>query len=83
MANGLYTILPKLACNPLQDLSEGMTQKGLLNIIFPNGEGMFSWFRSFNEKSLGKLGILSKFKGASLNIDRPIPGIFGSKGRGR
>jgi hypothetical protein len=71
-------------------MAEGMTQRGLLSIIFPNGEGMFSWFRSFNENSLKKLSIFGKFKGASLNLDQGIaapiglpiiPGITQKRGR--
>ncbi|MCH9753802.1 MAG: hypothetical protein K0T99_02740 [Alphaproteobacteria bacterium] len=87
---GLYDILPRLACNPLQDMAQGMTQKGLLSIIFPNGEGMFAWFRRFNENSLRMFSVFGRFKGASLKLDQNIappiglpiiPGITERRGR--
>lgn len=59
MSEGLFAILPKLACNPLQDMVEGSSSRGLLAIVFPNGEAMFNWFKTLNENSLKQFSILS------------------------
>lgn len=88
----LYNILPNLGCSPLQDEISGMTYKGLIAIVFPNGEAMFEWFKGFSDKSLAKLSILSIIKptgpgtlfgGISAPIGLPtIPGINqGGKGK--
>lgn len=78
MSEGLFAILPNLACNPLRDMVEGSTSKGLLAIVFPNGEAMFNWFKTLNENSLKQFSILStlglklpELKGLG-NIPSPI-----------
>jgi len=89
-SEGLFVILPKLACNPLQDMAEGSTSKGLLAIVFPNGEAMFNWFKTLNENSLKQfsfLGVLGlKFPTIKLgHIPSPIglPDTPLTKGRSR
>jgi len=83
-SEGLFSILPKLACNPMQDLAEGMTKRGLLAIVFPNGEAMFEWFKGLSENSLKQFSIMSTL-GLKLPTIKPgpLPSIFGgSRSRG-
>ena len=87
----LFSVLPQLACNPMRDLVEGATQRGLINLVFPNGEAMTQWFKSLAESGkelsvFAELDVdLSKFgfKGNPIGPIIPIniPGI--TKGPGR
>ena len=77
MSESLYKILPNLACNPISSIAEGATSAGLLNIVFPNGGAMLSWFKGLNEQSMKKLSMFSKFKGPDLNLDKTINSPIG------
>jgi hypothetical protein len=73
----LFESLARLGCNPVQELFEGMSHRGLMNIIFPNGEAMFGWFKGLAESGLKGLSPLSIVKvtlptWGSGNIASPI-----------
>jgi hypothetical protein len=89
MSEGLYKILPNIQFNPIQEVLEGGTRSGILSMIFPNGEAMFSWFKSLNEDSLKHFSIVGRIKGPTFNLDKNItspigiPNIAGVTGRVR
>lgn len=76
-SNGLYTILPNIQCNPIQEILEGSTSTGILSVIFPNGEAMFSWFKSLNEDSLKKFSVIGRIKGPGFNLQKNIAAPIG------
>ncbi len=93
-ASGLFKVLPHLGFNPFDEM-EGLTERGLFQLIFPNGGMMASWFKGFSENSLKGLGIFSvlgivgKLKtGSILDMLSPhapigLPNIVTKSGKGK
>lgn len=75
--SSLWTALPSMGFNLQSEIVEGSTSKGVLMIIFPNAEAMFSWYGGLMGKGLAKLAIFNLIKAKGLEGPGRIPSPVG------